>query len=139
MTKWRAGTKAMRTIYRDDVLVGIMDTPELAAQVVNALTSECQASGLVEEIEQLKALLRIVDHAKFQQAERITELETALAALWEIAEQHDIKIMRGTNEYPGGVCLEVFDGKHRIEYEATTLMAAIDKARAALKKPVEPV
>ena len=45
MTKpvWRVGTKVYRTIYRDDVLVGVMDTPELAQQVVEALNGVAPA------------------------------------------------------------------------------------------------
>lgn len=34
---WRIGRKVGRTLYRNDELVGVMDTPELAAQVVAAL------------------------------------------------------------------------------------------------------
>ncbi len=34
---WRVGRKVGRTVYVDDVLVGIMDTPELAAEVVAAM------------------------------------------------------------------------------------------------------
>lgn len=37
MAEWRTGRKVGRTIYRDEVLVGVMDTPELAAEVVAAL------------------------------------------------------------------------------------------------------
>lgn len=31
---WRVGTKLGRTLYRDEVLVGMVDTPELAAEIV---------------------------------------------------------------------------------------------------------
>lgn len=34
---WRVGRHVGRTIYRNDQLVGLMDTPELADQVVKAL------------------------------------------------------------------------------------------------------
>jgi len=34
---WRVGRKVGRTIYNDDILIGVMDTPELAEMVVNAL------------------------------------------------------------------------------------------------------
>jgi hypothetical protein len=37
VAEWRTGRKVGRTIYRDEVLVGVMDTPELAAEVVAAL------------------------------------------------------------------------------------------------------
>ena len=35
--KFRVGRKVGRTIYSDDQLIGVMDTVELATQVVNAL------------------------------------------------------------------------------------------------------
>jgi hypothetical protein len=34
---WHTGRKLGRTLYRGDVLVGMMDTPELAAAVVRAM------------------------------------------------------------------------------------------------------
>ena len=34
---WRVGRKVGRTLYRDEQLVGLMDTPELAAEVVEAM------------------------------------------------------------------------------------------------------
>lgn len=34
---WRVGKKVGRTIYDGDVLIGMMDTPELAALVVAAM------------------------------------------------------------------------------------------------------
>lgn len=37
MAEWRVGRSQLRTIYRDDVLVGLMDSPEIAAEVVAAL------------------------------------------------------------------------------------------------------
>lgn len=40
VSEWRVGTKVGRTLYRDDVLVGLMDTPELAAEVVAALSGQ---------------------------------------------------------------------------------------------------
>lgn len=36
---WRVGRTVGRTIYLNDALVGVMDTPELAAQAVAALES----------------------------------------------------------------------------------------------------
>ena len=38
MAIWRVGTKLGRTLYRDDRCVGMVDTPELAAEIVSALT-----------------------------------------------------------------------------------------------------
>lgn len=37
MSTWRVGTKLGRTLYKDNELVGLMDTPELARAVVAAL------------------------------------------------------------------------------------------------------
>lgn len=42
--RWRSGRQVGRTIYLDEVLVGVMDTPELAARVVAALNAEEAAS-----------------------------------------------------------------------------------------------
>lgn len=36
---WRTGRKVGRTIYNGDTLIGIMDTPELAQQVVTAVNA----------------------------------------------------------------------------------------------------
>lgn len=47
MAEWRAGRTVGRTIYRDDVLVGLMDTPELAAEVVAALNGPTRMCGHV--------------------------------------------------------------------------------------------
>jgi hypothetical protein len=38
--EWRVGRKVGRTIYRNDVLAGMMDSPELAAMVVEALNRD---------------------------------------------------------------------------------------------------
>ena len=37
MGNWRVGRKVGRTIYDGDTLIGVMDTPELAARVVEAV------------------------------------------------------------------------------------------------------
>jgi hypothetical protein len=42
---WRVGRKVGRTIYEGDTLVGVMDTPELAALVVEAVNA---AEGQIE-------------------------------------------------------------------------------------------
>jgi len=43
---WRVGSKVGRTVYIDDQLVGVMDTPELAAFVVRAvLLMQMQSTG----------------------------------------------------------------------------------------------
>ena len=38
--RWRVGTKLGRTLYRNNQLVGMMDTPELAAEVVAVMNKE---------------------------------------------------------------------------------------------------
>jgi hypothetical protein len=35
--RWRQGRKVGRTLYVDDVLVGLVDTPELAREIVEAM------------------------------------------------------------------------------------------------------
>lgn len=35
--RWRQGAKVGRTLYRDGVLVGLVDSPELAAEIVAAM------------------------------------------------------------------------------------------------------
>lgn len=40
---WRVGRKLGRTLYRDDACVGMVDTPELAAQIAAAMN---EASGV---------------------------------------------------------------------------------------------
>ena len=39
MATWRVGRKLGRTLYKDDACVGIVDTPELAAEIVKAMAS----------------------------------------------------------------------------------------------------
>lgn len=46
MAKWRTGKKLGRTIYRDDEVVGMVDTPAIAAQLVDA------ANGRARKVEQ---------------------------------------------------------------------------------------
>lgn len=40
MTRWRTGRTLGRTLYRDDVCVGMVDTPELAKSIVDAMNRE---------------------------------------------------------------------------------------------------
>jgi len=37
--RWRVGRKLGRTLYRDDVFVGMVDTPEIAAEIVQAMNA----------------------------------------------------------------------------------------------------
>jgi hypothetical protein len=36
---WRVGRKLGRTLYRDDVVVGMVDTPEIAAAIIEAMNA----------------------------------------------------------------------------------------------------
>jgi hypothetical protein len=36
---WRVGRKLGRTLYRDEVLVGMVDTPEIATAIVDAMNA----------------------------------------------------------------------------------------------------
>ncbi len=38
--EWHQGRKVGRTLYREDVLVGVVDTPELAAAIVAAMNAK---------------------------------------------------------------------------------------------------
>jgi hypothetical protein len=40
MAEWRVGGKLKRTLYRDDQLVGLVDTGEIAAEIVEALNAQ---------------------------------------------------------------------------------------------------
>ncbi len=44
---WRAGRQVGRTLYVGDALIGMVDTPELAAQVVTAVNAH---EGLVKAL-----------------------------------------------------------------------------------------
>jgi hypothetical protein len=56
---WRTGRKVGRTVYRqlgyepsdDDPLIGVMDTPELAALVVEAVNRQARTGALADELE----------------------------------------------------------------------------------------
>ena len=50
MATWRVGRKLGRTIYKDDVCVGMVDTSELATEIVNRMNEptwcdECEGVG----------------------------------------------------------------------------------------------
>lgn len=57
MAEWRTGRKVGRTIYRDEVLVGVMDTPELAAEVVAALNERARADEMPSPLARTYAAL----------------------------------------------------------------------------------
>jgi hypothetical protein len=53
--KWRAGRKVGRTLYLNDALMGVLDTPELAAQVVAALNGMATDTGGEAQADAIKA------------------------------------------------------------------------------------
>jgi hypothetical protein len=64
MSRWRVGRKVGRTIYDGDTLVGMMDTPELAALVVHALCIEPKSdAAAVIELKRENAAIRAVMNA----------------------------------------------------------------------------
>lgn len=54
MSEWRTGRKVGRTIYRDDVLVGVMDTPELATSVVESINVIAERDRYRATLEKLQ-------------------------------------------------------------------------------------
>lgn len=60
---FRTGRKLGRTVYNDDdILIGVMDTPELGAMVVDALNRSAPQLTYGEQIEALKAAGVLVFH-----------------------------------------------------------------------------
>lgn len=53
---WRVGRKVGRTVYDGDTLIGVMDTPELAARVVAAVNAPCDCE------ERSEAMWRLLVH-----------------------------------------------------------------------------
>jgi hypothetical protein len=53
MATWRVGRKLGRTIYKDDVCIGMVDTPELAEEIVWTMASQSD-----EELARVVAWLR---------------------------------------------------------------------------------
>lgn len=45
MAEWRVGTKTGRTLWRDEVLVGIVDSALLAAEIVEAMNAVRDVCG----------------------------------------------------------------------------------------------
>lgn len=54
---WRTGRKVGRTIYRNDELVGVMDTPQLAEQVVDAVNGDIHPKVRERRVERLAEVL----------------------------------------------------------------------------------
>lgn len=70
----RVGRKVGRTIYREDVLIGVMDTRELAAQVVSAVNAHGAAVALAE------AVLAVDASGKRDIPERVCDLARKVLA-----------------------------------------------------------
>jgi hypothetical protein len=47
MSVWRAGTKTGRTLWRDEQLVGMVDSPEVAAEIVEMMN---RVGALLDEV-----------------------------------------------------------------------------------------
>lgn len=47
MGEWRVGRKLGRTLYRDEVFVGLIDSPELAAEIVETMN---RVGQLLDEV-----------------------------------------------------------------------------------------
>lgn len=45
LPRWRVGRKLLRTLYRDECCVGMVDTPDLAAEIVEALNGARRSLG----------------------------------------------------------------------------------------------
>lgn len=46
--RWRTGRKVGRTLYLDGALAGVMDTPEMASAIVDAMNRTCSTCGKLE-------------------------------------------------------------------------------------------
>jgi hypothetical protein len=53
MGEWRVGRKLGRTLYRDEVFVGLIDSPELAAEIVETMN---RVGRLLDEVRGPKPL-----------------------------------------------------------------------------------
>ena len=54
--RWRVGRKLGRTLYVDEVFVGMVDTPELAAKMVHALNEERPVDERAQIVKYLRAI-----------------------------------------------------------------------------------
>jgi len=50
---WRTGRQLGRTLYRDEQLVGMVDTPEIAQAIVQAMNGQTYIAALRAENEKL--------------------------------------------------------------------------------------
>lgn len=63
---WRVGTKLGRTLYRDEALVGMVDSPEIAAAIVEAMNEreEYAARGLLRAYDVYDSSDGVCRHCK---------------------------------------------------------------------------
>ena len=52
---WRVGRKVGRTLYVGDALIGLMDTPQLAEQVVSAVAEAARFREALEAIQSIES------------------------------------------------------------------------------------
>lgn len=73
---WRVGKTLGRTLYKNEELVGLLDTPELAAEVVQAMNKEAvtQEAAVVELVQAIddEVEKRVQEIERWAQANRIT-------------------------------------------------------------------
>ena len=76
---WRVGRKVGRTLYRGDALIGLMDTRELAAQVVEAVNAAPERARLEQALR--AAVYCITNHSEALGPCDCDQANTARAAL----------------------------------------------------------
>lgn len=108
---WRTGRTLGRTLYVDEHVVGMVDTPELAARIVTALNS----AALVEECASSGSL-----HSR---------LARAIAAHW----------LHGEARGSGCACGWTGAGGSYAEHLSDVILPVIAAARAADDRPASPV
>lgn len=110
---WRVGTKLGRTLYRDEVLVGMVDTPEIAAEIVAAVyavdegrkfwdhvdsgqpaierekETAARLAAANAEVERLRVELKGAHHWEQQYTRENTELKADLATAHALLEMCD--------------------------------------------------
>lgn len=80
---WRVGSKLGRTLYRDGICVGMVDSPEIAAEIVEAMDAvrARSANSVLVPADQLKALQDERDRLKAQAIEARALITTAATFL----------------------------------------------------------
>jgi hypothetical protein len=78
MKTWRVGRKLGRTLYCDDVCVGMVDTPELAAEIVAAMNKDQLAVTSARAVDRM-AVLDLLKKCGITPAGTMTNEEDLLA------------------------------------------------------------